>query len=371
MSLGINNNITALNAWRQMKATDRNLSSSMEKLSSGMRINRAADDPAGLVISEKMRAQLTGLSAAVKNAEKAVNMVSTAEASLDKVMGMLDKMRELSIDAANTGVNDQSMLAANQSELDELIDSITRIAGFTQFGTLKLLDGTLYGDSTNVRYDSNIPGQSSVFQVGPNENQTVKVDIPSTKASDLGVMSANATLTYSDPAGKEIKLSAANIATLFKRNVANTGDNAALRATRINLEMLHSRKTNPATDSMAGGVFMNTKLTDVADVNNPGGAQASLSQGIAIGISLIDKAIEDVANVRGKLGAVQADNLQVQLESLQVAHENLQASESTIRDTDMTREMSNYTKYQIMLQAGTAMLAQANQIPNTLLKLLQ
>lgn len=359
MSLGINNNITALNAWRQMKNTDRNLSSSMEKLSSGLRINRAADDPAGLVISEKMRAQITGLNAAVKNAEKAVNMVSTAEASLDKVMGMLNKMRELAINSANTGVNDSAMLAANQSELDELIDSITRIAGFTQFGTLKLLDGTLFGDTNDVTYSG---GQSAVFQVGPNENQTVKVDIRSTKAADLAVLSTNATLNYN---GKGISsLTSANVATLL--NVGKSG------ITRVSLEALKSRTLDPADnppDVFVNGIFLNTNSTD-ADLSNAAGP-ASMGQGVSIAIAIVDKAIEEVANIRGKLGAVQADNLQIQLDSLNVAYENLQASESTIRDADMTREMSTYTKYQIMLQAGTAMLAQANQIPNTLLKLLQ
>lgn len=362
MSLGINNNITALNAWRQIKTTDRNLSSSMEKLSSGLRINRAADDPAGLVISEKMRAQIVGLNAAVKNAEKAVNMVSTAEAALDKVMGMLDKMRELSIDAANIGVNDQSMLAANQQELDELIDSISRIAGFTQFGTLRLLDGTLFGDTTAVTYNG---GQSAVFQVGPNENQSVTVDIPSTRANDLAVIStvSNTTLSYAMSDGSDVQLSETTLVTLFN---INTG-----AGERVSLQMLRTRVgADPLTDPFANGVFRNSNVVDDPDVTNAVGP-ASLSQGIAVAIAMVDKAIEDVANIRGKLGAVQADNLQVQLDSLNVAYENLQASESTIRDADMTREMSTFTKYQIMLQAGTAMLAQANQIPNTLLKLLQ
>jgi flagellin len=365
MSLGINNNITALNAWRQLKGTDRNLSSSMEKLSSGMRINRASDDPAGLVISEKMRAQLVGLNAAVKNSEKAVNMVSTAEAALDKVMSMLDKMRELAIDAANLGVNDQAMLTANQGELDELVESVTRIAGFTQFGTLKLLDGTLFGDTTAVTYTT---GHSAVFQVGPNENQIVEVDIPSTKAYDLSVLSAGATLDYQASSGSDIKLDATTVGTLLGVDIATE---------RVSLELLHSRPGDP-TSPFTKGIFLNTNLVDAGtpvagspNLISAATTVASLSQGIGVAIAMIDKAIEDVANIRGKLGAVQADNLQVQLDSLLVAYENLQASESTIRDVDMTREMATFTKYQIMMQAGTAMLSQANQIPSTLLSLLK
>ena len=135
MSLSINNNITALNAWRNLKMTDSKMSGSMEKLSSGLRINRAADDPAGLVISEKMRAQLSGLGTAAKNAEKAINMIGTAEAALDKVNELLLKMRALVVDTANLGVTDQQMAKANQQELDEIIDSLDRIGANTQFGT--------------------------------------------------------------------------------------------------------------------------------------------------------------------------------------------------------------------------------------------
>ena len=116
MSLTINHNITSLNAWRNLTQTDRATGRSMEKLSSGLRINRASDDPAGLVISEKMRAQLSGLSAAAKNVEKAINVVSTAEAALDKVNSLLGKMRSLAIDSANLGVNDSAMLKANQED---------------------------------------------------------------------------------------------------------------------------------------------------------------------------------------------------------------------------------------------------------------
>ena len=164
MSLSINNNITALNAWRNLKNTDMKMSGSMEKLSSGLRINRAADDPAGLVISEKMRAQLSGLGAAAKNTEKAINLISTAEAALDKVNELLLKMRALTVDTANLGVTDADMAKANQNELDEAIDSITRIGNNTQFGTKKLING----DFSNG---------GLVFQIGANGGQNVEVSV--------------------------------------------------------------------------------------------------------------------------------------------------------------------------------------------------
>jgi flagellin len=324
MSLTINHNITSLNAWRNLSQTDRATGRSMEKLSSGLRINRAADDPAGLVISEKMRAQLAGLSAASKNVEKAINVVSTAEAALDKVNVLLNKMRSLAIDSANLGVNDQAMLDANQNELDEAIDSVSRIAQYTQFGTKKLLDGSVDG---------------TVFQVGANESQSVSLTIEDVNADAL----ATTGVTYTQADGT----SGVAVSTDF-----------------TSLESLKSGTGGAYTN----GVFAETSAArDTAALDG----YTSIADDIAQSIAIIDKAIEEVSSIRGKLGAVQADNLEVNLDSLRVSYENLQAAESTIRDTDMTQEMAQFTKYQIMMQAGTAMLAQANQLPNNVLQLLR
>ncbi len=312
MSLTINNNITALNAWRNLKNTDARLSKSMEKLSSGMRINRGADDPAGLVISEKMRSQLVSIDAAIKNAEKAVNLISTAEASLDKVNELLNKMRQLVVDTGNLGVTDRSMASANQQELNEAISSITRIGANTQFGTKHLLDGSLSASG------------ALVFQVGPGAGQTVSANIADMQADALAVST-----------------SITSTSTLTQAMV----DASGLQALATN---------NVLSACLTSGV----EGTSAADI-------------ISSALAVIDAAIDEVAAQRGKLGAIQADNLQVSLDSLRVAYENLQAAESTIRDADMTREMAEFTKYQIMLQAGTSMLAQANQIPQTILQLLQ
>ncbi len=310
MSLAINNNITALNAWRNLAVTDKRMSGTMEKLSSGMRINRAADDPAGLVISEKMRAQLSGLNAAQKNAEKAINMISTAESALDKVNELLVKMRELAVDTANLGVTDQQMATANQNELNEAVDSITRIGNYTQFGTKKLLDGTFSNGGM-------------IFQIGADGGQTVEVSLANMRASALA---GSATFTST----------------------------TVLTAAGVSANGLYELQT--------AGVLSNAVAMTAA--SGGGGALAAAT------IDIIDAAINSVSEQRGKLGAVQADNLQVNLDSLRVAYENLQAAESTIRDADMTREMAEFTKFQIMMQAGTAMLAQANQMPQTILQLL-
>ncbi len=142
MTLAINHNIAAMDAWRNLSNTDQMLNSSLEKLSSGYKINRASDNPAGLVISEQMRAQIAGLTQAIDNTETATSMVQTAEAALSTIHGMLDNMRQLAIHAANEGANDPTMLAADQADIENAINSITRIANTTQFGTKKLLDGS-------------------------------------------------------------------------------------------------------------------------------------------------------------------------------------------------------------------------------------
>jgi flagellin len=290
MSLMINQNITSLNAWRNLNKTDRSMSATMEKLSSGLRINRAADDPSGLVTSEQMRAQVVGLKAAIKNSEKGISMIQTAEAALDKVHGLLDKLRGLALDSANVAANDDNMLTANQAEVRNILDTITRISDNTQYGTKKLLDGT--NDSTNPL----------VFQIGANQNQTVQISIQDVAADQLA-----------------------------------TG-------------VVQSR----------GSGFGSL---DEIDVTTADGATDSLA--------LIDAAIDQVSVIRGDLGAFQANTLEANLDSLRVAAENLQASESVVRDADMAAEMAEFTKFQIMLQAGTAMLAQANQIPNNILQLLR
>ncbi len=148
MSLRINHNIAALDAHRNLTLTTRNLSSSMEKLSSGFRINRASDDPAGLVISEQFRAQIAGLNQAISNSEGSINMIQTAEGALNELNNMLISMRELAIHAANEGFNDTAQLEADQAEIDNAISTIDRIAANTQFGTKKLIDGSKANTAT-------------------------------------------------------------------------------------------------------------------------------------------------------------------------------------------------------------------------------
>jgi flagellin len=265
MGLRIQNNVEAFNAHRQLTATSAKQSKSMEKLSSGFRINRAADDAAGLAISEKMRGQIGGLAQAQRNAQDGVSLVQTAEGSLNEVHSMLQRVRELAVQYQN-GTLSTSDKAAITAEAAQLQSEIDRIGTGADFNGIKLLDGS----QTTIS-----------FQVGANDNDTIAVD----------------TATLSDKVGS-----------------------------------------------------IDVSQTDA--------------------ISAIDAAIENVSTLRSTFGAVQ-NRLEHTLNNLATYQENLTASESRIRDVDMASEMVEFSKDQILQQAGTSMLAQANQAPQAVLSLLR
>ena len=269
----INQNIAAFNSYRNLSATNTQLGKSLEKLSSGFRINRAADDAAGLAKSESLRAEISGSRQAIRNAQDGVSFVQTAEGALNEVHSILQRMRELAVDAANTATTDG---AAQQAEVGQLIAELTAI------GT----NSTFAGKSVFADYSGS--GAALTFHVGSGAGQTLQI------TSDL-------TLAAGDVFGED--LSAINV---------STGANAA--------------------------------------------------------ISAIDDAIDQVSATRSTLGATQ-NRLEHTVANLSVAVENLSASESRVRDTDMAAEMVSFTRHQIMVQAGTAMLAQANQVPSSVLTL--
>ncbi len=268
MSLRINHNPEAFNAHRQLVGTSERLQKSMERLSSGYRINRAADDAAGLAISEKLEAQIGGLDQAQRNAQDAVSLVQTAEGSLNEVHSMLQRIRELAVQYKNGSLDDNARNSI-QNEVNQLASEIDRIGAQAQFNGIHLLDG-----SATVS-----------FQVGANDGEQIGI-------------------------------------------------------TFLNL---------------ASGV---------------GTSYATLSTASNADISEIDTAITAVSNARAEMGAVQ-NRLDHTLSVSAAYQENLTSAESRIRDVDMAEEMVNLTKMQVLQQAGTAMLSQANQQPQNVLKLLQ
>ena len=282
----INTNISALNAWKNLSITHNHMTKSLEKLSSGYRINRAADDAAGLAISEKMKAQTRGLRQAVRNAQDGISLIQTAEGALNEVHAILQRMRELVVQAGN-GIYESDDLQMIQDEIDQLVDEINEISTRTEFNTKKLLDGTVEEDTTDP--ENPVPGIS--LQIGANAGQVMEISIANMNSQSLGVQSVNIV---------------------------------------------------PPTDG-------------TVDID----AQ----------IKAIDGAIKLVSQERSKLGAYQ-NRLEHTINNLNTAAENLEAAGSRIRDVDMALEMANFTRHQILQAAGTAMLAQANLTPQSILKLL-
>jgi flagellin len=285
MGLRIQNNIDAFNTHRQLQISSNAASSSMEKLSSGYRINRAADDAAGLAISEQMRGQIGGLTQAQRNAQDGVSLVQTGEGALDEVHSMLQRVRDLKVQFNNGTLSsdDQDAIA---SEVSQIGQELGNIASQTSFNGNSLLNGATFK-----------------FQVGANDNETI-----STTAVTLS----------------------ANIGT------AGTGG-----------------------------------LAELSGLSTAALAKTALSSGGSLSdIATVDNAIKNVSTARANYGAIE-NRLNHRLNNLATYQENLTSSESRIRDVDMAAEMTNYTKENILQQAGTSMLAQANQAPQSVLSLLR
>jgi len=370
MALIIANNITSMNALRNLDNTSEKMSKTMEKLSSGFRINRAADDPAGLAISQKMRSQIAGLNQATKNAETGVSMVQTAEAALTEVHDLLTTMRELVIHSANEAVNDQSMVDADQSQIDQIISTVNRIASNTAFGTLTLLNGKFEasiadgasGTIAGQGVDSDGQVQSSinkgaVFQVGASAGQTVSVTISNIGASFLGT---NGTQNNTGDAAdtrrithKNNKIIARSGLTLTATTGTGVSNNSSTGSGSVqNIQDIAVNLSDSVADARVSGSTITAQ-----DVRNDS-------------LNVISLAIGEVSDLRNSLGAFQSFNLETTIRSTKVAVENLTSAESLIRDTDMAKEMANFTKLQVLKQVNTSMLAQANTFPQSVLQLL-
>jgi flagellin len=284
MSLRINTNISAANAYRNLTINDKAVSGSLEKLSSGLRINRAADDAAGLSISEGLKSQVGGLTIAARNAQDGVNVAQTADGALSETSSILQRMRDLSVQAANSGSQDLDARTAANTEFGQLNKELDRIQQSTKFGTQSLLNGSYNG----------------AFQVD------------------------SASIT------------------------SNTG-------AQINLDLSD-------ITSIGNGIVG-------LDSTGLGTNGLDLTTGASAAIDALDTAIKGVSTVRSTIGAYQ-NRFEHTINNVNVAIENLSASKSTITDTDMASEMVKFSKNQILQQAGTSMLAQANQQGQGILKLL-
>ncbi len=413
----INNNIMALNAHRQLGANQSASAKSMEKLSSGFRINRAGDDAAGLAISEKMRGQIRGLKQATRNAQDGISLIQTAEGNLNETHAILQRMRELATQAS-TDTNTEADRAEIQKEIDQLSQELSRIGDNTEFNTQKLLNGTFSG----------------TFHIGANESQNLKIAIEDMRGFELGVAgkaSVDVTATVKDDGGSPavaliadgtytiedvtdglklingdgVQVGQSTDGLTWKNmdsepaelfvftEVVDQGtvkitdgeaeatayvDNAGLQAgtyTISGTDVLDGSGNKIGTWNGTGktvsdlsGTVLATFEEDVTEFK-VGGVDVSTQGTANSAITTINNALETVSAERSKLGAYQ-NRLEHTIANLGTSAENLQAAESRIRDLDMAEEIMAFTKNNILQQAATAMLAQANMAPQSVLQLL-
>ena len=469
MGLSIANNVASLNAQNNLTRTNIALTKSVERLSSGLKVNRGADGPAALVISEKQRAQIVGLRQAIDNTEKAVALVQTAEGALAEINSLLLKIRALAVDSANTGINDNDALAANQAEIDNALDTIDRIANNTQFQTKKLLDGSagINGtpNDTDISFleatDETSAGAYDVIVTTAAEKATVSNGTAQTSALAAAetltvngvTISLNAGLTQAqvidrinefssqtgvtaEDNGGNTRLYSANYGTGASISVvsdtaaaANTSGFGTTVLNDVGVDVagtIDGAAANGAgnvLESTAGpsrGLSLQVGVDPANATQSVSGAQGavtvsvnsltfqigpnafqtadftiqkvnpnSLGLGVAgnqfshldelnvttlsgahDALAVVDSAIDDITTLRGRLGAFQQNTLTATANNLRATLENTVNAESVIRDTDFAEEIANFTQQQVLVQAGTAVLGNANQLPQLVLTLL-
>ncbi|MBH1637464.1 flagellin [Stenotrophomonas maltophilia] len=407
MAQVINTNTMSLNAQRNLSTSGNSLATTIQRLSSGLRINSAKDDAAGLAISERFSTQIRGLDVAIRNANDGISLAQVAEGSLSEVGNNLQRIRELAVQASNA-TNSSSDRKALQAEVTQLISEVDRVAKQSDFNGTKLLDGSF---------------TSQLFQVGANAGQAIAINsVVDAKADTLGAATfanvydtqaitadkATADTTFSGlqisitPQGAAApttvkipdftvkageSITAATAAAVNSR-LGETGVMAKVDAGKLSLHSAAAGQTfalsvsaTPTTGATAvdanfaniglqqvaagaGGTLTGATARHVEDLN------VSTVEGAQQALSIVDKALESVNSVRADLGAIQNRFTSV-VANLQTSSENLSASRSRIRDTDFAKETAELTRTQILQQAGTAMLAQANQVPQNVLSLLQ
>ena len=372
MGLRINTNTDAFNSYRNLSVTQGQMSKSLEKLSSGFRINRAADDAAGLAISEGLRSQVGGLKQASRNAQDGISVVQTAEGALTEVHSILQRMRDLGVQAANDS-NSADARTAITTEVNQLKGELTRIGASTNFNGTKLLDGS----TGSLNFQVGAGGASDA-------SSQISVNLASANVSSVATALASKNtafdvLTPTAVTGAQAFTDGTNTATvtLGAAGAYNSVNDVASALNEdgtfardftasvndTNQLVVSAKNGGDVTVTAPGtGIAAGTQNTNALDFSSAATARSAIDS--------IDAQIVNVSTARANLGAVQ-NRFEHTINNLNVAVENLSASESRIRDTDMAQEMMNFTRSQILSQAGTAMLAQANSAPQSVLSLLR
>ena len=410
----IQHNIAALNAHRQLGINQLGSSKSLERLSSGYRVNRAADDAAGLAISEKMRGQVRGLNQAVRNAQDGISMMQTAEGALQEVHSSLQRMRELAVQAASDTYT-ASDRAELQKEVSQLQEEIDRISTTTEFNTKVLLNGNLSSATTAtgtilesaklVVSSAAATGASKLVDLekdgggnlgfaagdvikfeavvnGVSKNKEFDVTSLSTVTGLLDVLSGTDWIATASVTGGKIVIGAANgtqnhIAGLTVTVKSSAGEEKTTASRYLDQFMITTKATDQSGDDAARlAIGANASQTLTVSVNKVDGISLGIkdlnieSQSRAnVAIRVLDEALSEVSTNRAELGAFQ-NRLDITISNLGAVSENLTAAESRIRDVDMAAEMMSFTKFNILNQASIAMLAQANMQPQSVLQLL-
>ncbi|NUS38725.1 MAG: flagellin [Lysobacter sp.] len=389
MSTIINTNVMSLNSQRNLDTNSASLATTIQRLSSGLRINSAKDDAAGLAISERFSTQIRGMNQAARNANDGISLAQTAEGALGTIGNNLQRIRELAVQSRNA-TNSANDRAALQKEVAQLKSEIDRVASQTTFNGTKLLDGSF---------------TAQAFQVGANQGQTITISSIANanisalgtwtsvtgKASTTGTAAAVGALAAGDltingvdvgavTAGTDATTQGAAVAAAINAKTAQTGVTASNAAGVLTLTAdkgvavtIGGASANQAqTQTRTGLTFGSATMTDTAGTAQVGFANLDIStaNGADNAILAMDGALDAVNSARADLGAVQNRFTSV-IATLNTTAENLTASRSRIRDTDFAKETAELTRTQILTQAGTAMLAQANQSPQSVLSLLR
>lgn len=396
----INHNIASMNTHRQLTGNTNATSKSLEKLSSGLRINRAGDDAAGLAISEKMRGQIRGLDQAGRNASDTISLIQTAEGALNESHSILQRMRELAVQSAND-TNTDSDRKELQAEVTQLVSELDRIGNTTEFNTKKLLDGSAKGVAEAIKGSAGVNNNSGVTIAAANIeafNTSAETLSTANGAYMLVRVGDDATTTAFVAADYQVigpdgavttaaaDLTVGDTAITFGTNAMSTATALAVGSLNTNMKVGESitfvfGKAEAASSDLDASIMTQiganagqtafVSMGDMrADAIGVKDIDISSKFGAATAIETINNALSKVSAQRSSLGAIQ-NRLEHTINNLGTASENLTASESRVRDVDMAKEMMEFTKNNILSQAAQAMLAQANQQPQGVLQLLR
>ena len=386
MSLTVNTNLAAISAYNNLSMTDMSLSGAIQKLSSGKQVTTAADNAAGYVISNELEQQANGYGVAISNAQNGVSVLQTAQGAMNQITSILQKMSTLALQAANSGATDATAKAADQAEFSALSSQIDQIASTTTFGSQNLLDGSYTNETfqvgssndTNDQIQVNIASVSSASLLSPPtiaggasnfapaspgapEGTVVSGSAGSLVLKNFGGVTGNsATITVAS--GETAAKLAADISTQTGGAVT-----AAINSTTGNITLNGTNSFAIDNTASTAATLTGLGLTTFTSTTGPA---VSLSTDPADAITAVKSALQSVSTAAGKLGAQQNEMTAI-VSNLTVGQQNLQAADSQIVDTNMASEMTNFTSDQVLEQAGVAMLSQAQQSSQYVLKLLQ